>query len=284
MKYPSARILTNNYGDLYYVHLYANNKLHNIYLTSTGEELNWQTSELSIPQREKLVYFETKELAEQTLNKYNNMRNYAALKQEGIDKDLCPEGYIYLGKGDKDNYLSEDWERKDIVRLLSKTDIDETGWDGSISYSDFCVKEEIWNKKFPQEKKEITLNEIKSQLAEAKKLIGKKIKRLSGYNAGIIHKVDKVNLHLENPPVGPNHDDFFAKNGYVISLHESGSAESREADTVFQNGGFQVIEDQKVILNSSYTAIISSEGIKVGCQTFPLEIIDKLVEARKQLV
>lgn len=271
MKYPSARILTNNYGDLYYVHLYANNKLHNIYLTSTGEELNWQTSELSIPQREKLVYFETKELAEQTLNKYNNMRNYAALKQEGIDKDLCPEGYIYLGKGDKDNYLSEDWERKDIVRLLSKTDIDETGWDGSISYSDFCVKEEIWNKKFPQEKKEITLSEIKSQLLEAKKLIGKKVRHET-----IKFEVKSVFLTVENSmETSLKCKDILNKDGYVIEV------KGGPYSLPFQY--CEEVKDLEVVLNSSHTATLSNSGIRVGCQTFPLEIIDKLIEARKQL-
>lgn len=279
MKYPNAKIKEGIKG--WYVLLQEGDypRQKPMYLTLDGKDEEYKNSNFNID-------FDTKELAEQTLNKYNNMetkRDYAALKQEGIDKDLCPEGYIYLGNGDESSYLSEDWEREDIVRLYSKTDIDETGWDGSISCADYRVKEEIWNKKFPDERKLITLTEIKSQLAEAKKLIGKKIKRLSGYNAGIIHNVDKVNLHLENPPVGPSHNDFFAKNGYVISLHESGSSQSREANTVFQDGGFKVVEDVKIVLNSSYTAILSDSGIKVGCQTFPLDIIDKLVEARKQL-
>lgn len=38
-----------------------------------------------------------------------------------------------------------------------------------------------------------------------------------------------------------------------------------------------------VTLNASYTEEVTEDGVKVGCQTFPLDIIDKLVDARKQL-
>lgn len=39
----------------------------------------------------------------------------------------------------------------------------------------------------------------------------------------------------------------------------------------------------KIELNNQYSAEVSIYGIKVGCQTFSLDIIDKLVEARGQL-
>jgi len=38
-----------------------------------------------------------------------------------------------------------------------------------------------------------------------------------------------------------------------------------------------------VVLNTDYTAIVSNDGIKVGCQTFSLDIIQKLVDAQKRL-
>ncbi len=38
-----------------------------------------------------------------------------------------------------------------------------------------------------------------------------------------------------------------------------------------------------VKLNDDYTAILSHDGIKVGCQTFPLSVIDELVKAKKLL-
>lgn len=40
---------------------------------------------------------------------------------------------------------------------------------------------------------------------------------------------------------------------------------------------------ETVILNSAYTAIISRDSITVGCQTFDLSIVDKLVEARNKV-
>jgi hypothetical protein len=42
--------------------------------------------------------------------------------------------------------------------------------------------------------------------------------------------------------------------------------------------------DISVELNDTYTAIVSSEGVRVGCVTFPLEVIDKLTEAKKQVL
>ena len=38
-----------------------------------------------------------------------------------------------------------------------------------------------------------------------------------------------------------------------------------------------------VKLNEVYTAEVSNNGIKVGCTTFPLEIVNKLVEAIKTI-
>jgi hypothetical protein len=39
----------------------------------------------------------------------------------------------------------------------------------------------------------------------------------------------------------------------------------------------------KVVLNSQYTAEVSKDSIVVGCQTFPIEILDELIEARNKL-
>jgi hypothetical protein len=40
----------------------------------------------------------------------------------------------------------------------------------------------------------------------------------------------------------------------------------------------------EVKLNGEYTAIVSEGGIEVGCQNFPLTIIDELVKARKKIL
>jgi hypothetical protein len=37
-------------------------------------------------------------------------------------------------------------------------------------------------------------------------------------------------------------------------------------------------------LNSEYSAIISEDGITVGCQKFPLSIIDDLAKAKKEIL
>ena len=277
MKYPNARIESNNSGETYYCSLYPlNDGIQNVYLTSAGEELNWQTSEISIPERTKLVYFPTKELAQQALDAFNNMnktRNYAALKQEGIDKNLRP-GYVYLGEGDSANPLSNDWNKNDIYHIKSKNNIDKTRWSGDSSGRGYCTSENIWNKKFPQEKKQITLNEIKSQLLEAKKLIGKKVKRLAGRNSGDIYGVEDAILHLENPPRGPLHDKFFEENGYVISLTDKGS------NTVFQVGTFEVIEEIVVENHSgeSYTAKNKGDFWVFGCARIDKSLIKRAYE------
>ena len=42
-------------------------------------------------------------------------------------------------------------------------------------------------------------------------------------------------------------------------------------------------KSESVKLNPSYTAIVSAEGIDVGCQTFTLEAFDKLAQAVAQV-
>lgn len=42
-------------------------------------------------------------------------------------------------------------------------------------------------------------------------------------------------------------------------------------------------EVETVVLSPQYTAEISLDGIKVGCQTFPLSIIDLLMEAKNKI-
>lgn len=46
---------------------------------------------------------------------------------------------------------------------------------------------------------------------------------------------------------------------------------------------FNGINEVKVELNAEYTATVSEKGVKVGCQLFPLDVIDKLVAARNEI-
>ena len=40
---------------------------------------------------------------------------------------------------------------------------------------------------------------------------------------------------------------------------------------------------ESVELNDEYTAVITKDSIQVGCQSFPLEVLDKLLEARNKV-
>lgn len=310
MKYPNTKIATYNNGNSYYVSFGSS-----LYLNNKGDVMDWGDKNLSTEEKNKLVSFPTKESAQQALTAYNNMnktRDYAALKQEGIDKNLCGPPYIYLGKGSIDNPLSVDWDTNDIYRIERNGTIDKTNWAGDLPSWGYCTSELIWNKKFPTKKKEITLSEIKSQYEEAKKLVGKKIKRLIGYNAGLIHNVDEVNLHLENPPKGELHNKFFAENGYVISLHERNM---HEVNSIFMEGAYQMIEEivvknhsgqpytaknegdfwvfgcariDKSLLKAAYNLLNdkattkgnrSATKVTIGAADFDLETLKKLVEA-----
>ena len=43
-------------------------------------------------------------------------------------------------------------------------------------------------------------------------------------------------------------------------------------------------QNESIVLNAAHTAVCSSAGIKVGCQDFSWDIVDKLVEAKKRWV
>lgn len=58
-----------------------------------------------------------------------------------------------------------------------------------------------------------------------------------------------------------------------------------ESKTISTEDLFTCIPSQvEVRLNDQYTAILSDDGIKVGCQTFPLSVIDELVKAKQELL
>jgi hypothetical protein len=45
----------------------------------------------------------------------------------------------------------------------------------------------------------------------------------------------------------------------------------------------EVPSDLSVELNGSYTAVISKDGVKVGCQTFPIEKIQEIIDTYNKL-
>ena len=53
-------------------------------------------------------------------------------------------------------------------------------------------------------------------------------------------------------------------------------------DSLYQEP-FMEPQEIKVVLNIQYTATVTKDGVKVGCQEFPLEIIEDLKKAKDEL-
>jgi len=138
---------------------------------------------------------------------------------------------------------------------------------------------------FMNETPEITLKEIKRQYEEAKKLVGKKIKKLQGNgNIGKIYKVTEVKLVLEQ-------EDFFysdkalsflRENGYVIFLVDYGGYNR----TVFDNGCFTVINEISVTAHDGQTYTAESDGDcwKFGCARISKLLIKEAYDLSKKSV
>lgn len=75
----------------------------------------------------------------------------------------------------------------------------------------------------------------------------------------------------------------------IYPKHKSIGGNSDEKDyitTIDFNTLFSWRAEKKeiVVLNNEYKAEITKDGIKVGCQVFPLDIVGKLVEARDKVI
>jgi hypothetical protein len=109
----------------------------------------------------------------------------------------------------------------------------------------------------------------------AKKLIGKTVKFKGGSNK---FKVEKVILRHDDDgdSLSVASRDYLKKHSYVVAVIGSGF-----------NKPFPEIElvpdEINVKLNDSYDAIVTKDGIKVGCQTFSHDIVDKLKSAIEQI-
>lgn len=128
---------------------------------------------------------------------------------------------------------------------------------------------------------------IDEQIALAKSFIGKTVQsnpkgetRGVAVSYSVIYDLEKyyANHELES------HDavqKVFDRDGFVVLL------EWYDPDNTFcGNSVLNVIECPKeeiVKLNDNYQAVVSKDTIKVGCQTFPVSILDELKEAHKKL-
>lgn len=226
------------------------------------------------------------------------------------------DGYVYIGKGNKDNPLKNFWDQEvySDESMLAK----HLTYNGDSPQFDYYIDIPTWDAKFPElakqyynsMNKEVTLKEIKGKLEEAKKLVGKKIKSLKGRNAGLTGEVKSANLYLEviEGVHGEYSKEFFAKNGYIITLDFGVSY------ALFNEGAFDLVNSiivtnhqgvdfegvqygtywtfgcadiPKSLIKASYDLLSSSYGpgnrqatkITIGAADFDLETLKKLVDA-----
>ena len=121
-------------------------------------------------------------------------------------------------------------------------------------------------------------SEMEKAYARAKSLIGKKITSdglHNGYTVtGVIFRQDKTDN------VGLSHvcRKFLEDNGWVVGV-----------GVKFHNMNYpvqlvnEVPSEVSITLNSKYTAVVSKDGVKVGCQIFPIEKIKEIIDAHNKL-
>ena len=110
---------------------------------------------------------------------------------------------------------------------------------------------------------------------EAKKLIGKTVKFKDGQTK---FKVEKVILRYDNDGDGLSYvcREYLKKHGYVVAV----------SDDIFDMpfSFIELVPDEITLkLNDSYDAVVSKDGIKVGCQTFSHDIVEKLKKAIEEI-
>jgi len=110
---------------------------------------------------------------------------------------------------------------------------------------------------------------------EAKKLIGKTVKFKDGPTK---FKVEKVILRHDNDGWGLSQvcRDYLKKHGYVVAV--SGDIFTKPFPEI------ELVPDEVTLkLNDKHDAIVTKDGIKVGCQTFSHDIVEKLKKAIEEI-
>jgi hypothetical protein len=134
---------------------------------------------------------------------------------------------------------------------------------------------------FLNEKKPITLDEIKSQLIEAKKLIGKTVRRTKGDRQDAKFKVESVVCNVDEfTESGPLSRDFFDKNGYLIRLRgEYLGFEDNTICAIYSKGYYEVVNDEITVTNhlgEKYTAQDNGQTWKFGCAEISKSLVREL--------
>jgi hypothetical protein len=128
---------------------------------------------------------------------------------------------------------------------------------------------------FKLKEEEKTMN-IQEQIINAQKYLGKSNLRKKDGQALSFAPASIEIIFNKSALTSFGVDDYLSKNDFCITLRNGSSCYPVEWVSL---PPAEVI----VALNASYSAIVTKETIKVGCQVFPIDILDKLVAAQKEL-
>ena len=139
------------------------------------------------------------------------------------------------------------------------------------NYTVVDLEEMEYSLSFDADRFELAQLTPEQEYEEAKKLIGKTI-LVKGTT--LKYKVDNVVIRKDNDKAGMSSScvDFLKKHGYVVAMLANGL--SRPFPDVVECD-----KEINVKLNDSYDAIVTKDGIKVGCQTFSHDIVNALKNA-----
>jgi hypothetical protein len=139
----------------------------------------------------------------------------------------------------------------------------------------FFLEEMEYSLGFDADRFELAQLTPEQEYEEAKKLIGKTI-LVKGTT--LKYKVDNVVIRRDSDGIGLSSSchDFLKANGYVVAI--LGDGLSRPFPDVVECG-----KEINVKLNDSYDAVVTKDGIEVGCQTFSHDIVEKLKKAIEEI-
>ena len=106
----------------------------------------------------------------------------------------------------------------------------------------------------------------------AKSYIGKSVTYLSGGNSLTIQKVELVTLESELKNYSTHIESQFRKDGYAVVMIGNGGS------IAFENIVKIVEKSSKLVLNKEYTAIVYKDRVEVGCQTFPISVVENILK------
>jgi hypothetical protein len=147
-------------------------------------------------------------------------------------------------------------------------------WDKPVVYLKDCGGRPYYASYFSLVKN----RSMEEKLEIAKSYIGKTVKIKTNTTK---FTVKKVNIVLDH------HDAELLKVGSMVVLEEIsnvGYAVVVSDDSVaYPVLSVEPVEEVEVRLKNNYSAIVSKDTIKVGCQTFPSSILEELMTAYKSL-